>query len=177
MRPSLGFSATLLAAAAILATYLPVGGSYSSFTAVSVNPGNLVGTATLTMSNSKPNAADLMNVSGLVPGDTAARSVTITNTGNVGFTYVAAAGATASTLLWTDTTNGVQVTVARGSTTLYTGPIKTLVLPTSPTIAAGATDTLTYSFTFPATAGNTFQGLSQDFTITYTATQLPGGAR
>jgi hypothetical protein len=52
-----------------------------------------------------------------------------------------------------------------------------LDVPASATIAAGATQTLTYLFSFPSTAGNTFQGLSQDFTVTYTATQLAGLAR
>ena len=42
---------------------------------------------------------------------------------------------------------------------------------------SGATDTLTYDFSFPTAAGNSFQNLSQDFTITYTATQLAGSAK
>jgi hypothetical protein len=149
----------------------------ANFTATSTNPGNTFGSATLSMSNDKPNANDLVNVTNLVPGDTANRTVVITNSGNAGFTYTAAISATANTLLWSDTTNGLQVTVKRGATVLYTGPIKNMALAASGTIAAGATDTLTYDFTFPSTAGNTFQSLTQDFTITYTATQLAGSAK
>ena len=149
----------------------------ASFTATSTNPGNAADSATLTMSNSKPNAGDLVNVTNLVPGDTMNRTVTITNTGNVGFTYVASISATANTLLWSDTTNGLQVTVLRGATTLYTGALKNMSLAASPTIAAAGTDTLTFNFSFPSTAGNTFQTLTQDFTVTYTATQLAGAAR
>jgi spore coat-associated protein N len=149
----------------------------ATFTATSTNPTNTADSATLSMSNNKPNAGDLVNVTNLVPGDTMNRTVVITNSGNVGFTYTASISATANTLLWSDTTNGLQVTVLRGATTLYTGPIKNMALAASGTIAASGTDTLTYNFSFPSTAGNTFQSLNQDFTITYTATQLAGSAK
>ncbi|HEY6957559.1 MAG TPA: TasA family protein [Candidatus Limnocylindria bacterium] len=149
----------------------------ASFTATTSNPSNTFATATISMSNDKPSANQLVNITNLVPGDTASRTVTITNTGNAGFTYTAAASATANTLLWSDTTNGLQVTVLRGATTIYTGALKNLALPASGTIAAAGTDTLTFNFSFPSSAGNTFQSLSQDFTITYTATQLAGSAK
>lgn len=149
----------------------------ANFTATSVNPNNTFASATLSMSNDKPLANDLVNITNLVPGDTASRTVTITNTGNAGFTYAASISATAATALWTDTTNGLQVTVKRGATVLYTGALKNLALPASGTIAPAGTDTLTFDFSFPTTAGNTFQGLTQDFTITYTATQLAGSAK
>jgi len=103
--------------------------------------------------------------------------VTITNSGNVGFTYVGAISATAATALWTDVTNGLQVTVKRGAAVLYTGALKNMALAASGTIAVAGTDTLTFDFSLPATADNTFQTLTQDFTITYTATQLAGAAR
>ncbi|HUQ16402.1 MAG TPA: hypothetical protein VM070_01295 [Candidatus Saccharimonadales bacterium] len=95
----------------------------------------------------------------------------------MGFTYTTAVAATASTALWTDTTNGLQVTVKRGTTTLYSGTLSALSIAASPTIAAAGTDTLSFTFSLPTAAGNTFQTLSQDFTITYTATQLAGAAR
>ena len=151
--------------------------SSASFTATTTNPGNQFGSATLTMSNDKSAAASLVNLSNMVPGDTANRTVTISNTGNVGFTYTAAISAAANTLLWSDTTNGIQVTVKRGATTLFTGALKNLALAASPTLAASGTDTLTFDFSLPATAGNSMQTLTQDFTITYTATQLAGAAR
>ena len=151
--------------------------SSASFTATTTNPANSFGSATLTLSNDKSAAASLINLANLVPGDTANRTVTITNTGNVGMTYTGAISAVANTLLWSDTTNGIQVTVKRGATTLFTGPLKNLSLSASGTIAAAGTDTLTFDFTLPVGAGNTFQSLTQDFTITYTATQLAGAAR
>jgi hypothetical protein len=154
----------------------------ATFTATSTNPSNTFDSATLTMSNDKPNANDLVNVTNLVPGDTAQRAVVITNSGNAGFTYTGAISAVANTLLWSDTTNGLQVDVFRCACTLvanrvYTGALKNMSIPASGTIPSAGTQTLTYVFSFPTTAGNTFQGLNQDFTITYTATQLAGSAR
>ncbi|MEP7003663.1 MAG: hypothetical protein ABI888_03910 [Chloroflexota bacterium] len=151
--------------------------SSASFTATTDNPGNSFGSATLTASNDKGAAGSLITITNLVPGDTANRTVTITNSGNVGFTYAGAASATASTALWTDTTNGLQVQVKRGATVLYTGALKDLAIPASGTIAAAGTDTLTFDFSLPTSAPNAMQTLSQDFTITYTATQLAGTAR
>jgi hypothetical protein len=149
----------------------------ANFTATSTNPSNTFASATLTMSNDKPNANDLVNVTNLVPGDTAARTVVITNTGNAGFTYTAAISAVANTALWSDTTNGLQVTVKRGATVLYTGALKNMSLSASGTIAASGADTLTYDFSFPTSGTNAMQSLTQDFTITYTATQLAGSAK
>jgi len=149
----------------------------ASFTASTTNPGNQFAAATLTMSNDKSTSASLISLSNMVPGDSASRTVTITNSGSVGFTYTGVSSTGASTLLWSDTTNGLQVTVTRGATTLYTGALSGLTLAASPTVAASGTDTLTFLFSLPTSAGNTFQGLTQTFTITYTATQLVGGAR
>jgi hypothetical protein len=150
----------------------------ASFTATTDNPGNAFVTARLALSNDKAAAGALVNLSKLVPGDTAARTVTLTNTGDVGFTYVFAASQAGNTLLWTDAVNGLQVTASRGATVLYTGALKNMgTVAVATPVASGATDTVSYVFTFPATAGNTFQSLTQDLTITYTATQLAGTAR
>ena len=151
--------------------------SSASFTATTTNPSNSFGSATLTLSNDKSAAASLINLANLVPGDTANRTVAITNTGTVGMTYTAAISATANTVLWTDTTNGIQVSVKRGATTVYSGALKNLALAASGTIAAAGTDTLTFDFSLPVSAGNGFQTQTQDFTITYTATQLAGLGR
>jgi len=169
--------ATMALSALVLIGVTSVGSTTATFTAASTNPGNTFQSATLSMSNDKPNANDLVNITNLVPGDTANRAVTISNSGNTGFTYSASVSASANTLLWSDSTNGLQVTVKRGAVVVYTGALKNMSLTSSGTIAAGGTDTLTYDFSFPSSAGNSFQNLSQDFTVTYTATQLAGAAR
>ena len=155
----------------------------ATFTATTANPANTFATASLVISNDKPNAGDLINITNLVPGDTAQRVVHITNGGNTGFTYAGAVSATANTLLWSDTTNGLQASAYRcnSCTTpanlVYSGALKNLAIPASGTVAAAGSDYLTFVFSLPSTAGNTFQSLTQDFTVTYTATQLAGTAR
>ena len=109
----------------------------ATFTATTTNPANTFATASLVISNDKPNAGDLVNITNLVPGDTAQRVVHITNGGNTGFTYAGAVSATANTLLWSDTTNGLQASVYRcnSCTTpanlVYSGALTNLYLPPS----------------------------------------------
>jgi spore coat-associated protein N len=172
-----------LSALVLIGLTSSAGSTTATFTATSANPGNEFATATLVMTNDKPNAGDLVNVSNMIPGDTAQRVVHISNGGSTGFTYVGAASATANTLLWSDTTYGLQASVYRcnNCTTpanlVYSGALKNLAVPASGAIAAAGSDYLTFVFSLPSTAGNTFQGLTQDFTVTYTATQLAGTAR
>ncbi len=142
-----------------------------------MNLNNLLGTALLSISNDKPNDGDLVSISNLVPGDTATRTVTVSNSGSAGFAYSGAIATGIQTVLWTDTVKGLQVEAKRGATSLYSGALKNLTIPASATIAPSATDTLTFTFSLPSTADNSFQGLTQTFTITYTATQLAGTAR
>ena len=150
----------------------------ATFTATTQNPGNQFITATLSLTNDKSAAGALVNISALIPGDTATRTVTLTNTGNIPFTYSFAASQSNNTLLWSDATNGLQVTVTRTALTLYTGALKnmgTVVVPG--TVATGGTDAVSFLFSLPVSANNTFQTLTQDLAITYTATQLAGTAR
>ncbi len=172
-----------LSALVLIGITSTAGSTTATFTATTTNPDNTFATATLLISNDKPNAGDLVNIANLVPGDTAQRVVHVTNGGNTGFTYAGAVSATASTLLWTDTTYGLQATVYRcnncttPANSVYSGALKNLAVPASGTIAAAGSDYLTFVFSLPTTAGNTFQSLTQDFTITYTATQLAGTVR
>ncbi len=176
-KPAALLAGMALSALVLIGLTVTADKSSASFTATTTNPGNTFGSATLTASNDKSTAGSLVTLTNMVPGDTANRTVVITNSGNVGFTYTGSIAATASTALWTDLTNGLQVTVKHGATVEYTGPLKNMVLAASGTVAAGATDTLTFDFSLPTSAGNSLQTLSQDFTITYTASQLAGAAR
>ncbi len=164
-------------AVGLLALAAMSGGTSASFTATTMNPSNVMGTAALSITNDKSAAGQLVNITNLVPGDTANRTVTITNSGTVGLTYTGAASPQIGTALWTDTANGLKVSVKRGVTTLYSGALSGLAIPASSTIAPSGIDTLTFDFSLPTTADNTLQGLSQTFTITYTASQPAGSAR
>lgn len=182
------FGAMLVAGAVLVGVAAGAAPTDANFTATSTSPSNQFATGTLTLSNDKSTAGQLVNISAMIPGDTATRTVVITNSGTLSFTYTAAIASNTSpdTLLWTDTTNGLQVIVRQtdaSGAVLYPssgtapGPLKNFALPQSATVAASATSTLWMQFSLPTTAGNTFQGLTQSFTITYTATQLTGGAR
>lgn len=120
-------------------------------------------------------ASAIVALGDLVPGDVIDRTITLKNTGTLGFRYTVSASQTASTLLWTDTTQGLQLSVATtGGLVLYAGPLSGIGSLTGPTmLASGASETLRYTFTFPAGAPDPFQGLVQDLTLVFTATQFP----
>lgn len=176
-----------LASVLLVGLSLTAAPSSADFIVDSMAPGNQFVSGNLTLTNDKSGAGTLANVSNFIPGDTATRVVTITNTGNIGFTYTLGASATASTLLWTDTTNGLKVSVYRCPSavactttkinTNVNNALKDVATAASGTIAASGIDYLTFVFSLPNTADNTFRNLTQDFTITFTATQLAGAAR
>jgi hypothetical protein len=120
-------------------------------------------------------ATAIVNVAGLVPGDTISRTITVTNSGGLAFRYAISATRTASTALWTDTANGIQLTVSTsGGAVLYSGPLSGLSALAGPTVLPpGASETLRYDFAFPASAPNSFQGLLQDLTLVFDAIQFP----
>jgi hypothetical protein len=129
---------------------------------------------TLTLTTDR-GASAIVALGDLIPGDTITRAITLKNTGTLGFKYTVSATRTASTLLWTDSTNGLQLTVATGTgTVLYGGPLSALGALAGPsTLNPLDTELLRYTFAFPAGSPNTFQGLVQDLTLVFTATQFP----
>ena len=103
------------------------------------------------------------------------RTVTVLNSGSLAFRYTVSATRTASTLLWTDTTDGLQLTVSTSAgTVLYAGPLSGLGALAGPTtLAPGTSELLRYTFDFPASAPNAFQGLVQDLTLVFDAVEFP----
>jgi spore coat-associated protein N len=132
----------------------------------------------------------------LVPGDTIQRAVDITNNGSAGTSSVGSVSLTTtaspSSLLDTDTTNGLQMVVDKcsvawtesgppytytcgGTTTsvLASRAVigNTIALSNMSSITAGNTDHLRVTLTLPAAAGNTLQGQSSTLSYVFTATQ------
>ena len=120
-------------------------------------------------------ATAIVSLADLVPGDAIHRTITVRNDGTLAFRYTVAASQTASTLLWTDSTNGLQLTVrTAGGAILYSGALSGLgVLPGPTVLTPGVTETLRYTFDFPATASNAFQGLVQDLALVFDAVEYP----
>lgn len=139
-----------------------------------------------------------VGASNLVPGDTIQRAVDITNNGSAGTSSVGSVALTttapASSLLDSDTTNGLQMAIDKcsvawtesGPPYTYTcGGSTSTVLASSPvigsnvalanlTLTAGSTDHLRVTVTFPGTAGNTLQNLSSTIAYTFTGVQRAG---
>jgi hypothetical protein len=103
------------------------------------------------------------------------RTITVLNRGSLAFRYTVSASRTASTLLWTDTTDGLQLTVSTSAgAVLYAGPLSGLGALAGPTtLAPGTNELLRYTFDFPASAPNAFQGLVQDLTLVFDAVEFP----
>lgn len=130
----------------------------------------------------------------IAPGDTIQRAVTLTNSGTVAMAGVTlTTNATLSSLLDTDATNGLQMTIDKCSTawveagtapayTYTCGGATTSVLTTASVIGANraltninagaaATNYLRVTLTLPGTADNTFQAKSSVVQYTFNGTQ------
>jgi predicted ribosomally synthesized peptide with SipW-like signal peptide len=194
--------AVLALAALGLGAALAGSGALATWTATTT-AGNTVaaGTVLIALGNTGASTNRLtVNASGLLPGNTVQRSFDITNTGSQDMASVAlTTTASPSSLLDTDTTNGLQMVVDRcsvawtesGSSPAFTyscsGSTTTIVssravIQSALTMAglsslvAGGTDHLRLTLTFPSTAGSSFQGLSSTLTYSFLGTQRAGTA-
>ncbi len=136
-----------------------------------------------------------LGANGLVPGDTMQRAFTLSNTGNQALANVTlTTSASPSSLLDSDVTNGLQLVLQSCSTawsesgtspafTYTCGGTTSSVLSTRAVIgsnlalsnlsslAAGSSDNLMATLTFPTGAPNSLQGLSSTVTFAFTGTQ------
>jgi hypothetical protein len=131
----------------------------------------------LNITNSSSGFA-VVSLSGMVPGNGISRPLAITNNGGPSFTYTLSTTCTAgcsgaSGILWTDATNGLQLTVSRGATVIYSGPISVANQSMGLTLGPGQTDNITIQVRLPATASNAFASLTTVVTFNWTATELP----
>jgi hypothetical protein len=175
---TLGVLAVVLAAAGIAA------GSGAVFTAQTVNPSNTFTAGSLTMSNSKDNAA-ILSASNMIPGDTTTGTVDIQNTGTVSGTF----SVSRSALNDTDGTNPLSAVLdltikdcgdfSSGTPTCDVGdPVKytgTLAGMTTPAALGSyaANDKHRYEFTvhFQNAAGTQYQSDSSTATFQWNAVQ------
>ena len=121
----LSFKLAAVSLIAAIAIVIPtMGGTLADFTAVTTNPGNTFQSAVLTMTTDAP-ASSFVNVSDLIPGDSASRTVTVENTGSVAFSYEISASNEGGppSLMWSDQVDGIQVVVSEDGNELYSGHI------------------------------------------------------
>ena len=174
-------------------------GTFGSFTDSSTPVATTIQSGTLNIDVTQQGFAVPVTTAGFVPGDSLTRAVNLVNSGNVALGSVTL-NTTVGTpsILTTDTTNGLQLAVKScsvpwtqaGTATAATysctgtervlgsGPvISNLTLSNPASLAAGATDYLTFAVSLPTTAGNTFQGQSAALSLVFTGTQRTGTAR
>ena len=188
----------LLSIAAIGAAAAIAGlGTYATFTS-STSASQSVASGTVTIALGATGASTnrlTVGASNIAAGDTIQRSVDLANQGTINLASVSlTTSATTSSLLNTDTTNGLQMAIDKcsvawtegGSAPAYTytcsGSTST-VLASTPVVGsnlalsnlsaltAGSTDHLRVTLTLPSGAGNTLQNQSSVIQYAFTGTQ------
>src|SRR4051812_39598382 len=176
-------------------------GTFGTFTDSTAPLNTTVASGTVDINLAQPSGAIAVPVSttGFVPGDSITRAVNLSNDGNSALASVSLAStATAGSILTTDTTNGLQLSVKSCSVaytqggsasaptytcsgterTLLAGPaVSTNILNNPASLNPGGVDYLVFSVSLPGTADNAFQGKSATLSLTFTGTQATGTAR
>jgi spore coat-associated protein N len=191
----------LLSVAAIGAAAAIAGlGTYATFTS-STSASQSVASGTVTVALGATGASTnrlTVGASNIAAGDTIQRSVDLINQGSLNLASVTlTTTATTSSLLNTDTSNGLQMAIDKcsaawteaGTAPAYTytcSGTTTTVLASVPVIGAnlalsnlsaltaGATDHLRVTLTLPSTAGNSLQNQSSVIQYSLTGIQRPG---
>ena len=171
-------------------------GVYASFTSSTSAVTHTFSTGTLTIdlgnTGGQTNRLDV-NATGQAPGDSVQRSVDLINSGTIDLASITLdTEASPSSILDTDTTDGLQMTIDRcstpwtesgsspnfsytcsgsTSTVLASRPVigTTLALSNLSALTAGNTDHLRVTITLPATAGVGFMNKSSGIRFVFTA--------
>lgn len=192
----------LLSVALVLTAAALVGvGTFAVFTdTASVSQATSSGTISLNPINvNGANNRLSIGASNIAAGDTIQRAVNLKNTGNLALSTVTlTTTASPSSLLDTDTTNGLQMLIERcsvawsetgGPPYTYTcGGTTSTVLASTPvigtnlalanlTLTAGTDNYVRVTLTLPGAAGNTLQTQSSTINYAFTATQRAGTAQ
>ena len=197
------FTPKLLASAAVVGAAASIAGlgTYATWTSSTPAQNQTVSAGTVQIALGSTNRLTT-NATGLVPGDVVERAVDLTGpaSGVTGIGSISL-GVTvgASTLLDSDTTNGLHINVDScpsawtegGTAPAYTytcsGSITSLVsnqpvignfnLPSLNSMNVGGVDHLKVKLTLPASAPTTMMGLSDTLSYVFTATARAGGNR
>jgi spore coat-associated protein N len=175
-------------------------GTFATFTS-STSASQSVSSGTVTIALGATGASTnrlTVGASNIAPGDTIQRSVDLIDSGSIDLASITlTTNATASSLLDTDATNGLQMVIDRcsnawtegGTAPAYTytcsGATSTvlasraivgsnLALSNLSALTNGVTDHLRVTLTFPSAAPNSFQNQSSTIQYTFTGTQRAG---
>jgi spore coat-associated protein N len=202
-RLSRGQKIALSIALLLLSVALAGTGVYATFTgSAAASHSVTTGTVSIDLGATGASTNRLnVNATAVAPGDTIERSFDLTNSGSLNLASVTlTTSATVSSLLNTDTTDGLQMTIDRcsnawtesGSSPAFTYSCSgatsiavasravigsNMALSNLTVTTAGATDHLRLTLSLPTTAGNTFQGLTSTIAYTFTGTQRAATSR
>ncbi|MGY1808813.1 hypothetical protein ACI8AF_15705 [Blastococcus sp. SYSU D00669] len=173
-------------------------GTYSTFTDSTSPVGTQVATGVLSLSLDSGGAVATQPFAGgaLLAGDSVSQALDLVNDGTTAFGSVTMRmSATSSSILDTDTANGLQLEVRSCSvpwtgpgasarctadeSTLYDGPVVvTRALSGAASLAPGGTDHLLLTASLPATANSSsFQGQESTLSLTFEGVQRGGSNR
>ena len=174
-------------------------GTFGTFTDSSTPVATTIQSGTLSIDVTQQGFTVPVTTSNFVPGDSLTRAVNLVNDGSSALGSVTLGSTVAApSILTTDATNGLQLAVkscsvawTQGGTAqaptytcsaterlLANGPaVGNYALSNPASLAAGATDYLTFAISLPVSADNTFQGKSAALSLTFTGTQRTGSAR
>ncbi len=174
-------------------------GTFGTFTDSTTPLSTEVATGTVSIDVSQRGATVPVTTAGFVPGDSMTRAVDLVNDGTSPLGRVSLAStATAASVLTSDATQGLQLSVrscsaawTQGGTasaptytcsgttsTLYSGrAVMDAPLAGVASLQPGGVDHLVFSLTLPGTAGDSFQGKSATLGLTFTGVQRDGTAR
>ena len=176
-------------------------GTFGTFTSSTTPVATQVSTGNVAINLAQPSGSYTIpaTTTGFVPGDSLTRAITLNNTGTAAMSSITLVSTgTASNLLTTDRTNGLQLAVrscsvpyTQGGTAaaptytcggtesvLTSGSAVTSVqLPGLASLNPGGSDNLIFSISLPTSADNTFQGLSNTLNLTFTGVQRTGTSR
>ena len=189
----------VLGSLAVIGTAAAVAGlgTFGTFTDSTTPLTAQLATGTVSIDLAQPAAPIPATTTGLLPGDSIARPLTLVNDGSSPLSTVNLGVTTTGGILTTDTVHGLQLAVHACSTPwtqtstapTYTctatqrtaapsGPAvgnRTLDTPTS--LTPGGTDHLLVTLTLPTTADNTFQGATSTLALTFSGVQRAATSR
>jgi spore coat-associated protein N len=176
-------------------------GTFGTFTDSTTPISTEVASGKVDINLANPGHAIPASTTGFLPGDSMTRAVTLTNAGNSDLSSVTlGVTATVSSILDTNTTNGLKLSVdacsvpwTQGGTStaptfscvggtsrnvVASVPVKgTYALNGLSSLAVGGTDHLTFTISLPTGADNSFQGKTSTLSLVFTGTQRAAGAR
>jgi hypothetical protein len=174
-------------------------GTFGNFTDSSTPMNTTIASGTVDVSANAVGVAIPASTTGFVPGDSLTRAVTLVNSGTSALgSVVLTTNVDTSSILTSDTTNGLQLAVkscavawtqggtagaptytcGSGEQLLGSAPvISNLNLGSVASLNPGGTDYLAFSISLPTTADNTFQNKSAALSLTFTGTQRTGTVR